>query len=105
MQFCRLPRGTKKKTLLKDVTFWKLDSLYIDDEETFYTDYSSIFNRGLYSNLRTGPVDIFGINYYAPEQLDPIMEKTLEKTPADHAILLDWLNKARAFNGFYILGL
>ena len=105
MQFCRLPLGTKKKTIVKDVSYWKLDSLYIDDEETFYTNYGTIFNCGLYYNLKMGPVDIFGTNYYAPEQLDSIMEKILDKTPMNYETLMDWLNKAKAFNGFYILGI
>ena len=67
------------KTIVKDISFWKLDSLYIDDEDAFYANYGSVFNRGLYSNLKTGPLDIFGINYYAPEQLDSIIEKLLDK--------------------------
>ena len=105
MQFCKLPLGTKKKRIVKDVDYWKLDSLYIDEEETFYLNYRQIFSDGLYSNLKTGPVDIFGINYYAPERLDSIMEMIRDKKPLDYEVLADWLNKAREFNGFYILGI
>jgi hypothetical protein len=107
MQFCDLPRGYKEKELVAvaNIEHWKNDSLYINDDEVFCKEYSRIFNYGLYHNGKWGEVDIFGINYYSPLITEDIIKKILEEKPRDFEILLSWLEKAKKYNGFYILGI
>lgn len=107
MQFCRLQPGTKIEDLVSvdSITHWQNDSLYIDDENAFYREYSDIFDCGIYNNLNSGTVDIYGINYYAPTTIDTIINRVLAKKPAECQVLLQWLNNAKQHNGFYILGL
>ena len=107
MQFCRLPVGTVTKDIVavKSINNWQNDSLYINDENVFYQEYSQVFNGGIYNNLKSGVVDIYGINYYAPSFMDSIIEKLCEEKPVDYESLVEWLNKAKQYNGFYILGL
>ena len=107
MQFCRLPDGTVTKDIVavKSINHWQNDSLYINDENVFYQEYSQVFNGGIYNNLKSGVVDIYGINYYAPSFIDSIIEKLCEEKPVDYESLVEWLNKAKEYNGFYILGL
>ena len=52
-----------------------------------------------------GEIDLFGINYYSPQQLAEIIEKTQKQKPLGFDVLLDWLKKAIEYNGFYILGI
>lgn len=107
MQFCRLPTGTAIKDIVAvdSIKHWQNDSLYISDENEFYQEYSHIFDCGIYNNLKSGTVDVYGINYYAPPQLDSIVERISGERPRGHELLLEWLNQAKAYNGFYILGI
>ena len=107
IQFCKLPSGTttKKLVAISNIKHWQNDSLYIDDENAFYQEYSHIFNCGLYNNLKTGIVDIYGINYYAPSLIESIIEKLQKEKPADYEALIEWLTKSKEYNGFYILGI
>ena len=108
IQFCKLPSGTttKKLVAISNIKHWQNDSLYIiDDENAFYQEYSHIFNCGLYNNLKTGIVDIYGINYYAPSLIESIIEKLQKEKPADYEALIEWLTKSEEYNGFYILGI
>ena len=105
LQFCRLPADTPIKKLVDSDVYWLDDSLYVDDENLFYDEYSEIFSCGIYNNLSSGVVDLYGLNYYSPDLTDTIIEKIKQKKPLDYEMLLDWLNKSKAFNGFYILGL
>ena len=107
LQFCVLPSGTAPEELVSidHITHWKNDSLYIQDENTFYREYGRIFRCGLYNNLKHGPVDLYGINYYAPCSITPILEAIRQNQPAGHELVSKWLNQAKAYNGFYILGI
>ncbi len=109
MQFCKLPAGTKIKRIVSAnrIQNWQLDSLYIcaDDVDVFSREYGGVFTCGAYNGLKSGAVDIFGINYYAPEHVDPIIEKIRKEKPVDYEPLTRWLNKAKEYNGFYILGI
>lgn len=107
MQFCRLPAGTGIGTLVAvdSIVNWLNDSLYISDENLFYEEYSRIFDCGVYNNGRTGPVDVYGINYYGPEQIDLLLARIQETEPEDWQVLTEWLKEARKYNGFYILGI
>ena len=106
MQFCRLPADTGLKTVtaVSSIRNWQNDSLYINDFDLFYLEYCHIFDGGYYNNLKTGPVDLFGINYYPPAMMDSIIGKIMAEQPIDHEILLNWLAKAKEYNGIYILG-
>ena len=109
LQFCKLPLGTglKKIVSVRAITHWKDDSLYIhaDDIDLFYQNYNSVFDCGTHNNLKSGSLDICGINYYNPELIDSMLDKILEKQPPEYETFADWLNKARTLNGFYVLGI
>lgn len=107
MQFCKLPfeTETRKIVCVDSIINWQNDSLYIKDENLFYEQYSQIFDCGVYNNLKKGTVDIYGINYYSSDLIDSIKEKLFETKPMDYEILIEWLNKAEKYNGFYILGI
>ena len=106
-QFCRQPAGTEieKIVAVENITNFLDDSLYIDDENEFYREYKSIFDCGINNNLKCGVVDTYGINYYAPSLIDSIIEKLRKEKPIDYEPLIVWLNCAKSYNGFYILGL
>lgn len=109
IQFCRLPLKTKVETItaVDSIKHWLDDSLYVhgDDECKFFESYADIFDCGIYNNLETGPIDLFGINYYGPDLIDDFIAKLFEKKPADYETLIEWLNTAKEHNGFYILGI
>lgn len=105
IQFCKMPHKTKTQKLVSSIQHWQNDSLYINDEDTFYQEYSNVFNCGIYGNLKTGTVDIFGINYYASSLIDSIIAKLHKDKPLDYITLVEWLTKAKEYNGFYILGI
>ena len=107
IQFCRLPVGTsdKKIVAIHNINNWQNDSLYVDCEEAFFCEYSTILGNGMYSNLSNGPLDIYGINYYPPSAIIRIVDSLINEKPMDYEILLNWLNKAKVYNGFYILGI
>lgn len=108
MQFCKMPQKTEVESIIAvdSIDHWLDDSLYIsgDDHNAFFSEYDSIFDCGVYNNLETGPIDPCGINYYGPDFIDTILEKILEARPTDHKRLVEWLNTAKKYNGFYILG-
>ncbi len=107
IQFCRLPSDTaiEKLVSVDTITHWHNDSLYVKDENLFYSEYSNIFNCGIYNNLKRGIVDIYGINYYPHELPQDLTEKIVKAEPTDFESLVSWLKKAKEYNGFYILGI
>lgn len=88
------------------ISHWKLDSLYVsgDDMDVFFSNYHMIFDHGIYNNGKSGVIDVFGLNYYPPESTALIVERVKENHPLDYEPLLQWLNNAKHFNGFYVLG-
>lgn len=108
IQFCNMPTQTTIKDLVavENIQHWEKESLYvyIDDDNVFYQEYSRIFDCGTYNNLKTGPIDMYGINYYAPSLIESIIERLDEEKPVDYEVLIEWLIKSKAYNGFYILG-
>ena len=96
-QFCKLPakRKVNKRVALHSINHWQNDSLYVDDEGLFYKEYHCIFDS----------LDIFGMNYYGPDLIKPIIEKLITVKPIDYEVLIEWLDKAKEYNGFYILGI
>lgn len=106
LQFCQHKSGTSIKRIVNKIENWHNASLYIsgDDMDTFYKCYKDVFKNGTYNNLKSGDIDFFGINYYLPEQVEEMIKTIEEKKPKDYIIVLEWLNKAKEFNGIYILG-
>ena len=109
IQFCKLPSNSNIKTIVSEskINNWQDDSLYIyiDDMEEFYEEYADIFFGGTHQNLQTGAVDLYGINYYPPILLDRICECICTEKLTDYEVLLKWLDSAKEYNGFYILGI
>lgn len=107
IQFCKLPKGTDTKECVSvdNIENWKNDSLYVSDENEFYKEYSTILDCGIYNNLQSGTVDIYGINYYSPSATALITKRIKERKPKDCDILTNWLLKAKDYNGIYILGI
>lgn len=107
MQFCRMLADTDLKCLVSvdNIINWLDDSLYISDENLFYEQYSRIFDCGIYNNGKCGPVDVYGINYYGPELINVLIEQVRETQPVDWKVLVKWLEEAKAYNGFYVLGI
>ncbi len=108
-QFCKLPVNTKLKKIvaIRSIVNWQNDSLYVyvADIDIFTQYYSRIFDCGIYNNRRSGIVDIYGINYYAPSMLDRIIDKLNQEKPTDYETLIGWIDRAKIYNGFYILGI
>ena len=107
IQYCRLPRGSalKKIVAVDSIENRKSDSLYVPDENEFVRLYGAILGDGCYNNRKSGPLDPYGINYYAPETVAAIRARLRNVQPAEHAVFDAWLANAEAGNGFYILGL
>lgn len=109
IQFCKMRSETEIQDLVaaSSVNHWQDDSLYIylDDIEGFVKEYRDIFDSGIYNNLESGLVDIYGINYYKPELVETIISKILTNKTTDCEILIEWLNRAKSYNGFYVLGI
>jgi len=107
LQYCRLHSANTLSDLVavENIVHWQNDSLYVADELLFYQEYSHIFNCGVYNNLNSGTVDIYGINYYAPEQTERLLQRLRAEKPCGYEQLADWLEESRDFHGFYILGL
>ncbi len=108
IQFCRMPQGTEPEiiTATDSIHNWQDDSLYVpgDDAEIFLKEYAPIFLCGIYNNLKSGPIDPCGINYYPPGLIDAMITKLWNTKPEDYEVLTEWLNTAKKYNGFYILG-
>lgn len=106
LQFCEHKSGTSIKRIVNKTENLRNDSLYIsgDDMDTFYSCYKDVFKNGTYNNLKSGEIDFFGINYYSPEQVAEMIKIIEETKPTDYETVLDWLVKAKEFNGVYILG-
>lgn len=109
MQYCKLNRYTTIEEIVSVniVKHWEDDSLYIcgDDWNIFCTAYGEIITNGTYNNLESGYLDWCGINYFSPEQAASIIKHIKEEKPPEHQTLLSWLEKAKQYNGFYVLGL
>lgn len=108
ISFCDLsPKTTiKRRVNLKNIQYWKNDSLYVylDDIQVFCQEYAHIFGPGADDN-ETGVFDAYGVNYYAPDLIDPLIKKIENEKPVDYQIITEWLSRAKSHNGFYILGI
>ena len=107
IQYCKLPLKTsiKRKVSVSKIKSQLQDSLYVTlgDADSFLDIYCEIFSNGVYNNLSTGKIDLFGINYYSNEEVKNIIKRLKEVKPKCYLQLLKWL-EAETFNGIYILG-
>ena len=107
IQFCKLAADTPVREIIKSgcKNHWMNDSLYVDEENRFFREYANILDCGIYENMESGKVDIFGINYYSPDVVESIMKRIDDAKPADHEVFHEWLDRSKQYNGFYILGI
>ena len=109
IQYCKLKHNARIKKIvsINAIDNWQDDSLYVyvDDIDEFYNNYRDIFNYWVYNNLKKGEIDLYGINYYSPQQLIEIIDKIEKQKPMDYAVILEWLKQGTNYNGFYILGI
>ena len=106
-QYCTLSGDKTLNTIVNEVNHWNNSSLYLhgDDMNEFLNSYKEIFTNGCYNNGEYGIVDMYGINYYSPQETANIIEKLKKNKPKDYEFLIQWLEKSEKFNGFYILGI
>ena len=108
-QYCRLPSHSTIEEIISvdSIHFGSDDSLYVygDDDNSFSASYDAIFSNGIYSNGKTGIVDLCGINYYSVQETDRILKSHQTEQHPEQEVLASWLKKAKEHNGFYILGL
>ena len=104
LQFCTLPESECLEVILNHYDNWKNDSLYVHGDEPLYTVYGPIFGNGLHPNMTESYFDTWGITYYKPSLIEEIIERALQSKPVEYELLVDWLNKAKNYNGFYIRG-
>ena len=108
LQYCTLRPETEIKKIVGVGAHgnWMDSSLYIylDDIESFCSNYGDIFYGGTYNNLHQGMLDINGINYYTPAQAKEILLKIEGKKPLDYEVISEWLKNGKQYNGFYVLG-
>lgn len=109
IQYCELKPSFKinKIVSVNKIKHWNNKSLYIsiDDIDEFLILYNEIFENGVYNNLKEGPIDKYGINYYSNEKVETIKNKLKIIKPKDFEILLKWLECDKNYNGIYILGI
>lgn len=101
LAFCKLDNKAtiKKKLQIKKLPNWQNDSLYVhvDDLDVFYGAYNKVFGIN-YEQL-------FDVTYFPKENIGEIIERLNSEKQKEYQILVDWLNSARIYNGFYILGI
>ena len=86
---------------------WRDDSLYVHGGamNVFYDRYSTIFCNGEYANGKKGVVDMWGVNYYSPEETIRIIERLQARGSINDLLLLKWLEFVEPGDGFWILGI
>lgn len=108
-QVCYKCLNTSHELLVKvdSISFNVESSIYIDflDYEKFISIYGIYFNNCMHNNLSEGALDPYGINYFSLDKTKLIIEKISTVKPFECEKLIDFLNKAKDNNGFYILGI
>lgn len=107
IQFCRMPRDSsiEKIVAVSNIKDWMNDSLYIHQIAEFTKIYGDFLDGGIYNNLKSGWIDVYGINYYKPDFVSLLIKKILDIKPIEYEVFIKWLNEAEKYNGFYILGI
>ena len=105
LQLCKSSPDQSLENILKQSSNWKDDSLYVHGDKPLYSVYGPIFGNGVHPNMKEGYLDTWGITYYKPSVIDEIIERAIQSKPEGYEILVTWLNEAKEYNGFYILGI
>lgn len=109
LQYCRLKKGSsiRKIVSVNNIEHIKNDSLYVlsSDIALFQKNYEQIFNCGIYNNLKSGYVDIFGINYYKKDIISQLIIEIKKNQLPDFETISNWLESSLKYNGIYILGI
>ena len=96
-----------KKNLPKNgYTYWSDDSLlfYIDDDARFSQHYMKYFEKP-HTPDGSGRFFYAGVNYYTADETEKILARIAKDAPPYSAPLIEWLTEARAYNGFFFLGI
>ena len=106
LQFCKLPFGTRINRIINEYNHWQNDSLYVYDveQESFYLIYKDIIGFGIHPNMSEGYFDTWGVTYYGPNRIGDIKERLKVHKPEEYEVLIDWLEEAEKYNGFYVFG-
>ncbi len=105
LQFCKVAVSEVMEDIFKHYDNWQNDSLYVHGDSQFYTIYSSILGHGVYPNLKEGYFDPWGITYFKSCLIEEIIERAIQSKPVGYEVLVEWLNEAKKYNGFFVLGL
>lgn len=101
LAYCKLDNKAtvNKKLKIKNLPNWQNDSLYVyvDDLDSFYSNYNKVFGLNY--------EELFGVTYYSKEKVIKIIERLNSEKQTEFQILVNWLNFAMSYNGFYILGI
>lgn len=108
-QYCHKNLPIKNLLDLKNIEFWKDNSLFVEyatcASDLFWEHYLPLLQ---YANIDENKIgfDDYGINYYTPKQTQELYNKIkINNNLPDRQILLDWLKIAiEKYNGFYFIG-
>ena len=73
--------------------------------EIFYRHYGSIITGGIYNNKESGPMDLWGINFYSRKQAAFFLDCIKIDKPPEYQVVQKWLQEVEQYIGFYVLGL
>ena len=65
----------------------------------------SCFVEFQFCMMTEGYFDYYGVTYYTPDKIEPIIGRLLSAKPEGYDVLNMWLEEAKKYNGFYILGI
>lgn len=109
LQYCKSKKGSSiiKIVSVNRIEHKKIDSLYVlfTDITSFQKYYEQVFNCGIYNNLKSGYLDIFGINYYKKALISNLITEIEKNKLPDYETICEWLEKSLEYNGVYILGI
>lgn len=105
LQFCKLPVEASIEQIMDGNEYWRDDSLYVYGDMPFYSTYKEVFGYGIHQDKSEGYLDNWGITYYRVEQIDEIIDWAKSIQPPEYEKLVEWLEEAKEYNGFYILGM
>lgn len=77
----------------------------IEKVNEFIDNYKEIFMEGVYNNLKSGPVDIYGTNYFYSSTTIGIQKLLILVKPSGYEMVAKWLELSKEYNGIYILGI
>jgi hypothetical protein len=105
LQYCK-EKLSADEVIKHGYHHWGQDSYYMQDGFTgsFIKLYADVLGNGTYANMKEGPIDNWGVNYYGPEKIDEIIDKANELKPLEYEFFVKWLEEAKNYNGFFILG-